>query len=297
MTKEELFFRLRQVPDSIPGLRENTLREMLQASILKQMEQIDFFEDHAFMGGCALRFLYRHPRFSEDLNFTATLRKGFYRFSEDLDFNRTGNRKLGAFVSPMVERLQKFGIAVEARVNSKADSPVERIGLVFPGILKEAGLSPLESAKLKILLESDGNPPSGMRMETSLVQQPIPVALRHLDLSSLMAGKVAALLFRQFLKGRDWYDLLWYCGRPEGEIVEPNLEYLQSAIDHFSKSTGQATWSAEEWRERLHAKVEQIEFPDNFAAQVSRYLERPEDASILRKENFLAALADQGIAA
>jgi hypothetical protein len=75
------------------------------------------------------------------------------------------------------------------------------------------------------------------------------------------------------------------------------LEYLQSAIDQFSKSTGQPTWSAEEWRERLRAKVEQIDFPANFAGQVSRYLERPEDASILHKENFLAALADQGIAA
>jgi hypothetical protein len=71
------------------------------------------------------------------------------------------------------------------------------------------------------------------------------------------------------LKGRDWYDLLWYCGRPEGDFLEPNLEYLQSAIDQFSKSTGQPTWSAEEWRGRLRAKVEQIDFPDNQAGTQS----------------------------
>lgn len=44
-------------------------REYLQARILQMLQDRGAFRSWAFQGGTALRFLYRLPRFSEDLDF------------------------------------------------------------------------------------------------------------------------------------------------------------------------------------------------------------------------------------
>ena len=55
------------------------------------------------------------------------------------------------------------------------------------------------------------------------------LALQLYDRPSLMAGKIHALITREYPKGRDWYDLLWYRGqRP---AMAPNVTQLQNALD------------------------------------------------------------------
>lgn len=290
LNKEEAFYRVKQAPESIPGLRGNLLREYLQGGILQGLEEGGFFKGHAFMGGCALRFLYRHPRFSEDLNFAST-RKGFYRFSEDLDFERTGAKSMKDYAAKVIRKLEMAGFEVEGNAHEKG--AVERVQIKFPGILKEAGLSKMASEKLTVLLESDSNPPDHAVVESSFVQSPLPVALRHHDIETLMAGKLAALVLRPFVKSRDWYDWLWYRNKPEGEVIEPNLDYLQGAIDTFAQSSGTDPWSAEDWPVKLRARIEDNAFPDDLSGEIRKFLERPEDAVVMTKENFLAALENE----
>ena len=46
--------------------------------------------------------------------------------------------------------------------------------------------------------------------------QPVPFAVRVYALPDLLAGKAHAVLCRRWkrrVKGRDWYDLVWYAGR------------------------------------------------------------------------------------
>ena len=50
----------------------NTMREYLQAYILRVMHDEGVFRSTAFLGGTALRYLYGLPRFSEDLDFSST---------------------------------------------------------------------------------------------------------------------------------------------------------------------------------------------------------------------------------
>ena len=45
----------------------NAMREYLQARALQTLQDRGAWSSIAFMGGTALRFLYRIPRFSEDL--------------------------------------------------------------------------------------------------------------------------------------------------------------------------------------------------------------------------------------
>jgi hypothetical protein len=109
-------------------------------------------------------------------------------------------------------------------------------------------------------------------------------ALRHHSLSSLMAGKVHALMTRKYSKGRDWYDLLWYLShRPP---TAPNLELLQNALD---QTQGTGTFQSAVWRALLLDKVHGLDFP-TLLKDVEPFLERPLDARLISAENFQSLL-------
>lgn len=66
---------------------------------------------------------------------------------------------------------------------------------------------------LKIKLEVDTDPPPGFATESRFLLQPIPFSVRSYTLPDLFAGKMHAVLCRKWknrVKGRDWYDLVWY---------------------------------------------------------------------------------------
>jgi hypothetical protein len=66
---------------------------------------------------------------------------------------------------------------------------------------------------IKIKIEVDTNPPLGFSTEHKLLLLPFSFMTRCYTLSDLFAGKMHALLFRQWknrVKGRDWYDFEWY---------------------------------------------------------------------------------------
>ncbi len=66
---------------------------------------------------------------------------------------------------------------------------------------------------LKVKLEVDTDPPLGFTTGTRYLLNPIPFAARVYSLPDLFAGKMHAILCRKWknrVKGRDWYDLVWY---------------------------------------------------------------------------------------
>ncbi|MCX5851612.1 MAG: nucleotidyl transferase AbiEii/AbiGii toxin family protein [Deltaproteobacteria bacterium] len=66
---------------------------------------------------------------------------------------------------------------------------------------------------IRIKIEIDTNPPPGFDTETRFLLQPISFSVRVFELPDLFAGKMHAILCRQWkqrVKGRDWYDLVWY---------------------------------------------------------------------------------------
>jgi hypothetical protein len=52
-----------------------------------------------------------------------------------------------------------------------------------------------------------------------------PVTVQNL--ATLFAGKIHALLCRNYVKGRDWYDFLWYTARK----TPVNYNYLEEALN------------------------------------------------------------------
>jgi hypothetical protein len=99
-----------------------------------------------------------------------------------------------------------------------------------------------------------------------------------------MAGKIHALCTRRYLKGRDWYDLLWY--RTPVPPVDPNLSLLQAALDQTQEEN---SWPAGEWRDRVLRRLRML---DERAMQeeVGPFLERARDRELLTAELIAAAL-------
>jgi hypothetical protein len=109
--------------------------------------------------------------------------------------------------------------------------------------------------------------------------------LQHFDLPSLPAGKLHAAITRKYAKGRDWYDLLWYLSqRPP---VTPNLRLLQNALD---QTQGAGRHDARSWRTLVAARLGRID-AHAIAEDVRQFLERPQDAALLTRENLVGLLA------
>ena len=80
--------------------------------------------------------------------------------------------------------------------------------------------------KLRVKLEIDTRPPAGSGFESHYLDFPLDFEVRSQDLASNFALKIHALLCRDYLKGRDWFDFNWYIKQG----VAPNLSHLQAAL-------------------------------------------------------------------
>lgn len=92
---------------------------------------------------------------------------------------------------------------------------------------------------LKIRFEVDTDPPPGFATHTRYLLQPIPFAVRNDRLPDLFAGKMHAIFCRRWkkrVKGRDWYDLVWYAARhPELHLSHLEQRMSMSAISDDAK--------------------------------------------------------------
>jgi hypothetical protein len=108
--------------------------------------------------------------------------------------------------------------------------------------------------------------------------------LHYHDPPSLLAGKVHALLTRRYAKGRDWYDLVWYLSqRPP---VSPNLTLLQNALD---QTQGANRVDARRWMDEVRARLRAMDIKA-LLEDVGPFLERPQDAALITRENLLGLL-------
>ncbi len=259
---------LQLVHQASPEARGNVLREYLQAHVLFSLQAERAFEQLAFVGGTALRFLYGVRRYSEDLDFSLERPTG-YRFQRLLNRTESDLTKAG------------FDVTVHPR---EAD-PVHSAFVRFPGLLYEAKLSPHRTEKLSIKIEIDVNPPAGATLQTTVVNRHFLIALQHHDLPSLMAGKLHALLARPYTKGRDVYDLLWYLSRSEPTV--PNIVLLSNALTQTQWRGAQVT--TESWRAVVERRLRAMDFAE-VAEDVGPFLESPEERALLTRQTVSDAL-------
>lgn len=255
---------LQQLEGLAPRARENPAREYLQVYVLRLLHERGAMANLAFVGGTALRLLYRLPRFSEDLDFSALPARGARSLSME------------ALFRGITSDLERAGYRMT--VKGKQPRSVVQVWLRFDGLPAACGWNADPRVGLSLRVEADLHPPAGAHAETTLVQRFFPVALRHHDLPSLFAGKLHAILARPWAKGRDWYDLVWYLTERRG--LEPNLEFLSNAL----AQTGHDEISAGQWRAAVLARMRSLDWAA-VLADVRPFVERPSDLDLLARES------------
>lgn len=246
----------------------NAMREYLQTYVLRIMHDKRVFQSTAFVGGTALRFLYRLPRFSEDLDFSLH-KKPNYSFTDLMN----------------VIKKEIILAGYKADISYDKTKTVQSAFVKFSELMHEAKLSPLKNQKFSIKVEIDTKPPKGAVLTTQIVNKFFPIAFLSYDLSSMFAGKIHALLTRKYTKGRDFFDIAWYLSR--FKTLTPNFKLLHNALTqtgYTKKMPGES-----DWRTYLSRIIEKADWKKVYG-DVVNFLENPKDMEIFSKENVLKLL-------
>ncbi|PIP14083.1 MAG: hypothetical protein COT45_00375 [bacterium (Candidatus Stahlbacteria) CG08_land_8_20_14_0_20_40_26] len=248
---------------------ENRLREYIQKYLLYILYRKKIYHNLIFTGGTALRFLFKIRRFSEDLDFSLSEKAKGYNFLKILEMGQ--------------KELILAGYKVEIKYS--LEKTVHNAFLKFPDLLYEYGISPHKDEKISIKIEIDTSPPLGGKEEVTLYDSIFMFYILHYDLPSLFAGKLHALLCREYTKGRDWYDLLWYL--TNFRDLEPNFVMLNNAIKQtFGRDI---EIRRENWKKLLKKEVDELDV-EKVRGDVGRFLENHADIEFLNKENLYRSL-------
>ncbi len=241
----------------------NAIREILQQLALLGLWRAKFFEHAAFYGGTALRILHGLDRYSEDLDFSL--------FKPDARF------KLGDYGNALQQELASFGFDVHFETRAKSnDTAIEsaflKANTLHQLIVVKAGPSVLGGQHvremLKIKLEVDTDPPGGFQTVSRPILVPIPFAVNAYSLPDLFAGKMHAILCRKWrnrVKGRDWYDLVWYLGRHP----QLRLSHLEQRMRQSGDWVGEAVLDRTTLLQRLRDGIATLD-----VAQARQEVER-----------------------
>ncbi|MDO8803708.1 MAG: nucleotidyl transferase AbiEii/AbiGii toxin family protein [Elusimicrobiota bacterium] len=262
----------------------SALREILQQIALLGLWRGKFFEHAAFYGGTALRVLYGLDRYSEDLDFSL--------LAPDRGFS------LGAYGDALRRELDSFGFDVSFEARKRNPQSAIESAFLKANTLQQlivvkinAGLARQLHAQevLKIKLEVDTAPPGGFETESRAVLLPVPFAVRVYSLPDLFAGKMHALLCRKWktrVKGRDWYDLVWYLGHHP----RLRLSHLEARLRHSGDWTGAAPLTRPDLLGLLHTAINKLDV-NQARQEVDRFVKDKSSLALWSPEFFLEIVA------
>lgn len=259
---------LSRYPRETEAEKTNALREVMQEIALAGLQRAGFFEQAAFYGGTCLRIFHGLPRYSEDLDFSLLM--------PDKDF------RLSPYFDKLIEEFAALGFDIE--ISEKLKTEDTDIASAF--LKKSASrydISIRSQKTLKIKFEVDTDPPLGFATEQKLLLQPYSFYVNCFSLPDLFAGKVHALLFRQWknrIKGRDWYDFEWYV-RKGVPLNRQHLAIRAKQSGHWQESA----MTAEQLADLLHDRIEKIDL-DSARADVERFIKSPDQLAIWSKPYF-----------
>ena len=259
---------------------EIAVKEIVQHLALLGLWRSKFYEHASLYGGTALRLFYGLRRFSEDLDFSLLKKnedfdllphlKAIEREIEAFGFKFYVEKKIKKFISP----IESAFIKGNTRINLLCIEAQENI---IKGFHREQ--------KIKIKLEVDTDPPPGSQHEVKTLLTPIPFWVKTFTKSDLFAGKMHAVLCRQWkrgVKGRDFYDLTWFIGQK----IPCRLEYLKEKMiqtDHWKRED---KLGKDRLLKCLQEKIETVDF-DQAKQDVRTFIRDKQELALWSRDFFL----------
>lgn len=230
---------------------ENALREICQKIILYALSQTSFFKNVAFYGGTCLRIFHGLDRFSEDLDFQVI------REDYKLNFDQC--------MSKCFNVLESYGLKSIVYSKPEYDSGEVRrryIKISHYDIANEyfGKISMNKEKIVSIKIEVSTKYISGAKFEMKLLNAPMFSNIYCFDYGSLFAGKIHALLMRNWrerIKGRDYFDYMFYISHD----VKFNLDYLRNKLE-YSLNKDTSYYTIDDIKLLLKEKFEQTDFND-----------------------------------
>ena len=264
--------------------RENAIKEIMQEIVLSGLSHGGFFEKAAFYGGTCLRIFHGLNRFSEDLDFALldkdecfsietyfpAIEKEFLSYGIDVYFeykNKVNNSKIqSAFLkgNTLMLMLQFFPKQEEAKK------------VIF-------------NQNIKIKFEIDMDNPKGGVTEFKYRFLPSPYEVQIFDESTLFAGKIHAILCRDYknhVKGRDYYDYLFYIGKE----TKLNLVYLENKLKNSEKLiTNNEKLTLAKVKNLLVERFSTVDF-ESAKEDVINFVSDKDSVLLWKKELFLSTI-------
>lgn len=246
--------------------RLNAQLQAMQQIVLAGLQKGGFFEHAAFYGGTCLRIFHNLPRFSEDMDFSLT--------------EKNSNIHLENYFQAIQDAFVFTGKDVVITKKEKLN-----FGRVESAFLKENTSAydiAFRTEKIvKVKIELDTDPPLLFDTEQKVLMKPYSSMVRCFTLPDLFAGKMHALVYRNWktrIKGRDWFDFEWYIRNN----VPLNFAHLQERIREFSGQEVTKDEFMQLLRERLAtADINQVK------QDVITFVDRPSELDIWSNDYFL----------
>jgi len=225
---------------------ENAIREIAQEVILGGLSRGGFFKEAVFQGGTCLRILYNLERFSEDLDFV--LSEPNSKFCID------------PYLEGLNAELKVYGFNFDIKDRKEVSGAVQKQFIKDNSLVKLLTFQHLKPGRstrnIKVKIEVDTNPPNNSISEVKYHDFPFPYEVVTQDLPSLFASKSHALLCREYMKGRDWYDFVWYVSRK----CSVNYQLLSSALDQHGPWNGMGIQVDKKWYlEEIKNRIKRID--------------------------------------
>jgi predicted nucleotidyltransferase component of viral defense system len=267
---------------------ENALKEIVQELALLGLWRAKFYEHTAFYGGTALRIFHGLPRFSEDMDFSLLAPDRDFDLSPCLEAIRAELASMG-FSFEADPKIKRVETAIESAF-IKGETRVNLLSIGAPDDLRERLPKP---QRIKIKLEIDTDPPSGADYDVETLLVPIPFQVKLFTLPCLFAGKLHAVLCRNWkarVKGRDFYDFVWYLGRE----VPCHLAHLQKRMEQTGHWDGAETLDLPVLKRRLVERFDEVDF-EQAKLDVRPFIRDDAELALWNRE-FFVGLVDRVMA-
>ncbi|PIS20914.1 hypothetical protein COT52_01315 [candidate division WWE3 bacterium CG08_land_8_20_14_0_20_43_13] len=246
-------------PEELHSFKKSLLREYLQYKILEIVYTGKYANKLIFLGGTALRIIHNNQRFSEDIDFD----------NKDLE-----EKEFNELAETIKNNLEQQGFEVEIRTVYKN---AFRCYIKIPKLLFNQGLSPLESEKITIQIDTV---PQNFNFEPeiyNLDKFDVYTQIKITPLELILSQKLYAIFNRNSLKGRDFFDVDFLINNKE---AKPNFEYLKAKLNICNSMELKANLKAVLEKtdfEKLAKDVENFLFDQKQRARVTEFYKKIEN--------------------
>ncbi len=187
-----------------------------------------------------LKFIYGHKSYRQLAFYGGSCARvvyGLERMSEDIDLDNSAGVEMKDFDQELKKYIRGELRLKTGEVYAQAGEIIRRWTVRLP-ILYDLRLSKNPSEKLHVKLEVSPQQQTAVIVKTPLVRSGKSMVITHWSKETLMAGKLIACLERVWrkgtdksisVKGRDWFDLIWYMQQRVKPLEEKLLKDAKAA--------------------------------------------------------------------